>query len=251
MSYLLSRSHHIFLIGVAFCRPEAGPTNPVRHAREGAFPPSTILVTPAERLHSLPDKSIRLVPDVPSKDQLPNPPTDVLDSAPAITVQPANDGPSSSTAHSPELRRESSWISNSNDSSHISSEGSRHAFEDARPQESNDSFSSARELAAEDSPSEPKRKGGILTNLKRYSSLPRPPSMMSQRMSVFTRTPYRSPPKPRIRARSPDAMRFKEVLKKKSALERATAYANKINELSMYDCGLGDWVVSVKEKGGQ
>jgi hypothetical protein len=45
-------------------------------------------------------------------------------------------------------------------------------------------------------------------------------------------------------------MQFRDVLNKRSAVERATAYANKINELSMYDCGLGDWVTSVKEKGG-
>ena len=185
---------------------------------------------------------------MPSKDQLPDPPTDILDSAPAITVQPAKDAPSPSTArHSPELRRESSWISNSNDSSNLSSESSRHAFEDARPQECG-SYSSTREFATEDSPPEPKRKGGILTNLKRYSSLPRPPSMRSQRLSVFTRTP--PPPQSRIRARSPDAMRFKDILNKRSALERATAYAHKINELSMYDCGLGDWVTSTKERGG-
>ena len=249
--HFLFCSHHIFLIGVAFCSSESGPKNPVHHAREGAFPPSTILATPAERLHSLPEQSIRLVPEVPSKDELPDPPTDVLDSAPAITVQPTNGGPSPTTSRSPELRRESSWISNSNDSSHISSECSRLAFDDARQQGLNDSYSSMREFASEESPSEPKRKGGILTNLKRYSSLPRPPSMMSHRMSVFTRTPPSpSPPKPRIRARSPDAMRCKEIFKKKSTLERATAYANKINELSMYDCGLGDWVTSMKEKGG-
>jgi hypothetical protein len=236
------------VIVVAFWRPEPGPTTPVHHSREGAFPPSTILVTPVERQHSLPDKSITLVPEVPSKDQLPNPPTDVLESAPVITVQPANDRPSPSTS---ELRRESSWISNSNDSGHISSESSRNAFEDARPQELDCSYSGSRESATEDSPTESKRKGGILTNLKRYSSLPRPPSMrsQSQRMSVFARKSS-PPPKPRIRARSPDAMRFKDVLNKKSAVERATAYANKINELSMYDCGLGDWVTSMKEKGG-
>ena len=27
-------------------------------------------------------------------------------------------------------------------------------------------------------------------------------------------------------------------------------YANKINELSMYDSGLTDWVTTMKEKGG-
>lgn len=242
------------MIVVAFSRPEPGPTSPV-HEREGAFPPSKILVTPAERQHSLPDKSIRPVPEVPAEYEFPESPTDTLDSAPAITVQPAKDEPAPSTARPPELRRETSRISNSNGSSHVSSEGSRHAFEDARPQAMNRSSSSIREPSAtEDSPSEPKRKGGILTNLKRYSSLPRSPSIKSPQTSIFPRMssppPPPSPPKPRIRARSPDALRFRDILNKKSALERATAYANKINELSMYDCGLGDWVITMKERGG-
>jgi hypothetical protein len=45
-------------------------------------------------------------------------------------------------------------------------------------------------------------------------------------------------------------MRFKDVLVKKTAAERAIGYANKINELALYDCGLGNWVVSMKERGG-
>jgi hypothetical protein len=45
-------------------------------------------------------------------------------------------------------------------------------------------------------------------------------------------------------------MQFIDVLHRRSAVERATGYANKINELAMYDCGLGDWVTSMKEKGG-
>ena len=254
--YFLSCSINICLIVAAFSRPEPGPNGPTSpvHQREGAFPPSKILVTPAERQHSLPDKSISVVPEVPAKDELPESPTAIPDSTPAITVQPAKDEPAPSTARPPELRSETSWISNSNDSSHVSSEGSRHAFEDARPRALNRSSSSIKESTTGDSPSEPKRKGGILTNLKRYSSLPRPPpSTKSPRTSVFPRTPSpppRSPLKPRIRARSPDALRFKDILNKRSALERATAYANKINELSMYDCGLSDWVTTTKEKGG-
>jgi hypothetical protein len=45
-------------------------------------------------------------------------------------------------------------------------------------------------------------------------------------------------------------MRFRDVLAKKTAAERAIGYANKINELALYDCGLGDWVTTVKERGG-
>ena len=241
----------IFLIVISYFRLETEPPSPdhtIHHTREGAFPPSTIL--PAERNHSLPDKSIKVVPELSSKDELPSLPTDILDSAQPITTEPANGELSPSTARCPELRREPSWVSNSNDSGHASSEYSRHAFEDARPgaQELNGPYPSIKEFAPEDSPSETKRKGGLLTNLKRYSSLPRPPSARSPRMSIFTRSPSPKPP-PRIRAKSPDAMRFRDVLSKRSALERAIGYAHKINELSMYDCGLGDWVITTKERG--
>jgi hypothetical protein len=177
---------------------------------------------------------------------------DILDSAPVITTESASDKLSSSTTHCPELRRERSWVSNSNESALASSESSRHAFEDTRSgahRELNGPYPSIKEFAPDDSPSENKRKGGLLTNLKRYSSLPRPPSTKSQRLSFFSRSP--SPrPLPRIRAKSPDAMRFRDVLNKRTALERAVGYAHKINELALYDCGLSDWVASVKERGG-
>jgi hypothetical protein len=45
-------------------------------------------------------------------------------------------------------------------------------------------------------------------------------------------------------------MRFREILSKRTGVERAIGYAHKINELAMYDCGLGDWVASMKERGG-
>lgn len=190
------------------------------------------------------------VPEVPPKDQLPSLPTDILDSPPVITAEPASDKLSSSTTHCPELSRERSWVSNSNESAHASSESGRHAFEDMRSGDRglNGPYPSIKEFVPDDCPSENKRKRGLLTNLKRYSSLPRPPSK-SPRMSIFSRSPSPKPP-PRIRAKSPDAMRFRDILNKRSALERAIGYAHKINELAMYDCGLSDWVVSVKERGG-
>ncbi|KAI9467271.1 hypothetical protein BJY52DRAFT_1182715 [Lactarius psammicola] len=222
---------------------------------EGAFPPSTILVAPPERQQSLPENTIRLIAELPSKDQLPDLPTDSPDAAPPVITQPTNGDRDPTTARPPELRREHSWVSSSNNSSSVSSESGRHAFEDARPdllQDSNGSPPSIREIAPEDGPSSSPRRG-VLTNLKRYSSLPRTPSTRSPRsarMSIFTRSSSpESPSRPRIRARSPDAMQFKDVLAKKTSLERAIGYANKINELSMYDCGLGDWVSSMKERG--
>ena len=182
---------------------------------------------------------------------MPSLPTDILDSPPVITAEPANNKLSSSTTHCPELSRERSWVSNSNDSAYSSSESGRHAFEDMRscaPQGLNGPHPSIKESAPDDGPFENKWKRGLLTNLKRYSSLPRPPTK-SPRMSIFSRSPSPKPP-PRIRAKSPEAMRFRDILNKRSALERAVGYAHKINELAMYDCGLSDWVVSVKERGG-
>jgi len=176
---------------------------------------------------------------------------DVLDSASAISAEPVKDERSPNIARRPELRCENSWVGNSNESGHASSESGRHASEDVMsgtPQELNGLSPRMKESGLEDGSSETKRKGGLLTNLKRYSSLPRPPSR-SPRMSIFTRPPSPKSP-PRIRAKSPDTMRYREVLSKRTALEMAIGYAHKINELAMYYCGLGDWVASMKGRGG-
>ncbi|KIJ70345.1 hypothetical protein HYDPIDRAFT_35739 [Hydnomerulius pinastri MD-312] len=99
-------------------------------------------------------------------------------------------------------------------------------------------------------------------NIKRFSSLPRTPSLMSlNRLSTgskrSSRTPSPSvvhsvtrprPPVRRTRSTCPSAMYFADVIVKKSALERSTGYANKINELYNYDCGLGDWVAETRHK---
>jgi hypothetical protein len=44
-------------------------------------------------------------------------------------------------------------------------------------------------------------------------------------------------------------MHFADVVVKKNALDRSVGYAQKINELYMYDCGLGDWIVETRYKG--
>ena len=44
-------------------------------------------------------------------------------------------------------------------------------------------------------------------------------------------------------------MRCRDVVSQKTSLERAQGYARKINELAMYDCGLSDWLIAVKERG--
>lgn len=100
-------------------------------------------------------------------------------------------------------------------------------------------------------------------NIKRFSSLPRTPSLMSlNRPSLGSKRSSRTPspsvvhsmarPKPpvqRTKSTHPPAMHFADVTVKRSALERSIGYAHKINELYNCDCGLGDWIVETRYKG--
>lgn len=100
-------------------------------------------------------------------------------------------------------------------------------------------------------------------NIKRFSSLPRTPSLMSfNRPSVGSKrssgTPSPSvahsvlqpkPPVRRTKSAHPPAMYFADVTVKRTALERSLGYAYKINELYNCDCGLGDWVAETRYKG--
>lgn len=98
-------------------------------------------------------------------------------------------------------------------------------------------------------------------NMKRFSTLPRTPSLMSlNRPSVASKRSSRTrsssvnsippvrPPVRRIKSAFPSAMRFADVLAMKSPLERSMGYARKINELYNYDCGLGDWMIEFKHR---
>lgn len=100
-------------------------------------------------------------------------------------------------------------------------------------------------------------------NIKRFSSLPRTPSLMSlNRPSVRSKrssgTPSPSvahsvsqpkPPVRRTKSAHPPAMYFADVSVKRTALERSIGYAYKINELYNCDCGLGDWIAETRYKG--
>lgn len=84
-------------------------------------------------------------------------------------------------------------------------------------------------------------------DLKRFSTLPQPPSSIS-------RTPSPSPnpvalPRPKIKSLNPPAMFCAEITSRKSALERCMLYAQKINELYVYDSGLGDWTIETGHRG--
>ncbi|EGO01694.1 hypothetical protein SERLA73DRAFT_177128 [Serpula lacrymans var. lacrymans S7.3] len=99
-------------------------------------------------------------------------------------------------------------------------------------------------------------------NLKRFSALPRTPSLMSlNRLSngsrssktpsplIFPAALHHPPPVQRIKSSWPAAMHFADVVVKRSALERSAGYAHKINELYVHDCGLRDWLTETKYGG--
>ena len=123
--YLFFFSVHTYiysLIVVACHRPETEPSSSnhtVQHTREGAVPLSTVLVTPAEEKHSLPETTIELVPEPPTNDPSPSLPVGVLESASAISAEPVKGECSPNAVRCPALRRENSWVSNSNQSGHV------------------------------------------------------------------------------------------------------------------------------------
>jgi len=110
---------------------------------------------------------------------------------------------------------------------------------------------------------------GALSNWKRFSALPRTPSGASSIAKSkspspqHSRTPSpqvitsshelpeipRPRPRPRIKVAWPDAMQCRDVIVKQSSVERSRGYADKINELAMYDCGLTEWVQARKPHG--
>ncbi|KAG2339876.1 hypothetical protein BDR05DRAFT_967480, partial [Suillus weaverae] len=100
-------------------------------------------------------------------------------------------------------------------------------------------------------------------SIKRFSSLPRTPSPISfiqpsTKSKRSSRTPSPSfvghsvpkslPPVQKVKSAWPPAMHFADVAVKKNVLDRSVGYAQKINELYMYDCGLGDWIVETRYK---
>jgi hypothetical protein len=56
-------------------------------------------------------------------------------------------------------------------------------------------------------------------------------------------------PRPKIKSRYPSAMYCSEVFSRKTSGERCAIYAQKINQLYMYDSGLGDWIVETRIRG--
>ena len=70
--------------------------------------------------------------------------------------------------------------------------------------------------------------------------------------SAYPQPPATSPERTRRLKRKvvgyPQAMSFQEVLKMRTALDRAAGYAEKINELYAEDCGLDAWIATAKSR---
>ncbi|OBZ71787.1 hypothetical protein A0H81_08271 [Grifola frondosa] len=234
------------------------------HTREGAFPPSTLYTSPPTQLP---------VATTNESSYLSH-----TDDHSIVVVEPRSDVEDESGARNDpvrrsglELHRENSWVSMSQDvaTHNISPNGGKGVIRAASGSHSSSSSSTPSRLPVPPPKtirgSDDERMGSgtsglraTLSNLKRFSSLPRTPSPISIRKSPSSRqscTP--SPPvirsrvsyRPKILCAWPDAMNCQDVVAGRSALERSLGYARKINELAMYDCGLGDWVVAYKGAG--
>ncbi|KAG6868469.1 hypothetical protein C0993_002444 [Termitomyces sp. T159_Od127] len=136
----------------------------------------------------------------------------------------------------------------------------RHATDDLSTHRSQSPLYQGRTTST---PSPPPKsfRNSLTTNLKRLSSsLPRTSSLSSKsRRSSDTfyssRTPSPPmqsiplpPPRPKIISSSPPAMFCTEISTKRTSIERCTLYAQKINELYMYDSGLSDWTIEAKQR---
>ena len=101
----------------------------------------------------------------------------------------------------------------------------------------------------------PKSPKGLKASLvRRFSTLPRTPSSRGSSISPKTTSPSANllrplPPVRKIKSFWPPAMQCDDVIAKKTTSERCAGYAQKINSLYIYDCGLSDWLMEVKYKG--
>ncbi|CAL1702154.1 unnamed protein product [Somion occarium] len=237
------------------------------HRREGAFPPSSSSVSPSLPLADSDQNRQSYSEDV-------NPPT-LLSETIRLCPEPADiTSGEGREATAPSLHREPSWVSLRQEMNRIASpNGGSASSESASIRRSMPKSPSVMSSSPPPPPKHDSWQGGefastskpgnslkvTLSNLKRFSALPRTPSFTSLSVasrSQRSRTPSPSyprnimrSPKPRIKTRYPAALQCQDIVGKKNASERIRLYADRINELAMYDCGLGDWVMTMKLRG--
>ncbi|KAI0786411.1 hypothetical protein C8Q75DRAFT_808397 [Abortiporus biennis] len=227
------------------------------HRREGAFPPSTSTSIDQSPSVEKQDVSIQPKSELRNKDY------------PQIPLQ-ESDSNGQSRLPEVEIRRERSQMS-------IRSLTQRDRSPESRPSSVDRRRSFSRSPSDLQSPLPPPKptktddnrgaasgsnnslKATLMTNLKRFSALPKTPSYPSlasvaaeyrdSRTPSPAAIPRRLSPHPRIKSSNPPALQFNDVLSQRSALERSKGYANKINELAMYDSGLSEWILAMKARG--
>jgi len=221
------------------------------HRREGASSPAFVdeeSKTSAPPIHSLP-VPVNQPPQLETNDI----PPVTIDDIPAVTIDEVPAPPATDSGHSwVDVERELSPSPEGQMSAPLA-----HSRRGRSPTGS--------PLMSLEAPSPPPKslRNSLTTNLKRFSSLPRTPSLSSQSnrrsssgTSYSSRTPSSpsahhvvQPHRPKIRSRDPAALFCHEVFSQRTSMERCVIYATKINELYLYDCGLSDWVAEMKNRG--
>ncbi|RDB23266.1 hypothetical protein Hypma_009641 [Hypsizygus marmoreus] len=247
------------------------------HRREGAFTPSTGPGTTSESDGSVSHSEPASSSDVVFSDNLPNDPTGVLE------AKPENDQSSSDDEAGDEVppiiiiqplkhSYHEQQVNPNDTMGDITVAKTRKRLSDDLSSSPSRSRSRSPPSIGHtgETPSPPPKsfRNSLATNLKRFSSLPRTPSISSRSTRSARRSsggtqyssrtpspslmlpqhppPHPPPPLPKIRSQYPAAMFCNEISSKKTSLERCLLYAQKINELYMYDCGLGDWTIETK-----
>jgi hypothetical protein len=227
------------------------------HRREGAFSPALVdeeSETSAPSIHSppvlvhVPKVKEEVVNQPPQLETNDIPPVSI-DDIPAVTIDKVPAPPATDSGHSwVDIERELSPSPEGQTNAPLA-----HSRRDSSPADSS---------SMAPSPPPKSLRNSLTTNLKRFSSLPRTPSLSSKSnrrsssgTSYSSRTPSPSihlvlqPHRPKIRSRDPAALFCHEVSSQRTPMERCVIYATKINELYLYDCGLSDWVVEMKNRG--
>ncbi|KAF9247011.1 hypothetical protein BU15DRAFT_39422 [Melanogaster broomeanus] len=249
------------------------------HVREGAFPPSRLCTSDSETLATLPEDVTISLPHADSMDDLVASVGQAIDNMgiisssdvpPPTVIEPPRCHEGRNSKQGLEIRRNENRLSLSPCRTPERPPAAPSRSEESVAQSWVDPDKTLT-LSGDTVPPVPAKndlayldtkslKNAL--NIKRFSSLPRTPSLMSlNRLSVGSKRSSRTtspsaahsiprpkPPVRRTRSTCPPSMYFADVIVKKTALERSTGYAHKINELYHYDCGLGDWVAETRYK---
>ncbi|KAG2043111.1 hypothetical protein BDR03DRAFT_853024 [Suillus americanus] len=248
-------------LGLDALHPSELPQTPA-HTREGAFPPSCVCTTDSNsNLTVSPDQTIVPLPRHESMDDL------------VATVGHAIDDMGiirSSDVPPPTILEPLRHNENRGDRSGLDIRRISLTPTPPLPLDNDDTVENESRpevlppLPAKNEPQPSDLRIRSALSIKRFSSLPRTPSPISLIQPLTerkgsSRTPSPSfvghsvpktlPPVQKVKSAWPPAMHFADVAVKKNALDRSVGYAQKINELYMYDCGLGDWIAETRYKG--